>query len=470
MTDKKIIERRTQKVNSQEIRADGKTVVYIMSRDQRLEYNPALLKAQELALDLKLPLVVVFQLYSQLNHRLKAHYDFMLLGLKKLEEQLLSKNIPLLVYADSKKENLSKIEKELQPAVVITDFSPLKEAVQAQNQLSKNLNCQLFRVDAHNIVPVWEVSEKQEYNAYFLRRKIHPLLPDYLHKPKTIKTHPFDFEEGGISSPDWSKVESQVRASEKSGYSFEFKPGYEEAQQTLELFLKEKFIDYDRLRNDPNAEVLSNLSPYLHFGQISSLETALAVKDFVQQQKGELSRKKFKELKKSEDSFLEELIVRKELADNYCFYNADYLTTAGLPDWAQKTLSEHTQDKREYIYSLDELDLAKTHDDAWNASQTQMKQSGKMHGYMRMYWAKKILEWTPDAQTAIDYAVELNDSYNLDGYDPNGYVGILWSIGGLHDRAWSERKVFGKVRYMSYDGLKRKFDLEKYIHTWIGQL
>lgn len=164
--------------------------------------------------------------------------------------------------------------------------------------------------------------------------------------------------------------------------------------------------------------------------------------------------------------FLEELIVRRELADNFCLYNKNYDRVQGFPAWAQKTLAAHSKDKREYVYTKKQLEHAKTHDELWNAAQREMVRTGKMHGYMRMYWAKKILEWTPDAQTAIQYAITLNDTYSLDGYDPNGYTGIMWSIGGIHDRPWFQRPVYGTIRYMSFSGLAKKFDINEYIAKW----
>jgi deoxyribodipyrimidine photo-lyase len=166
------------------------------------------------------------------------------------------------------------------------------------------------------------------------------------------------------------------------------------------------------------------------------------------------------------EAFLEELIIRRELADNYVYYTPDYNKVAGAHNWAQKTIAEHKNDKREYIYTLDQFEQAKTHDDLWNAAQLQMVKEGKMHGFMRMYWAKKILEWTPDAQTAIDTALLLNDRYNLDGRDSNGVCGVMWSICGVHDRAWNIRDVFGKIRYMNYNGCKRKFDVKAYVEKY----
>jgi deoxyribodipyrimidine photo-lyase len=162
------------------------------------------------------------------------------------------------------------------------------------------------------------------------------------------------------------------------------------------------------------------------------------------------------------DVFLEELIIRAELAENFCCYCEDYDSTACFPDWAKSSLEKHSSDTREHLYSTDELEFAKTHDEAWNASQKQLVVEGKMHGYMRMYWAKKILEWTDNHEVAHQTAIYLNDKYELDGRDPGGFTGIAWAIGGVHDQGWKERDIFGKVRYMNYKGLKRKFDIESY--------
>jgi deoxyribodipyrimidine photo-lyase len=214
--------------------------------------------------------------------------------------------------------------------------------------------------------------------------------------------------------------------------------------------MKNKLNGYALQRNDPALDATSNLSPYLHFGNISAQRVALTV----QAVHGK---------KNAKEAFLEELIVRRELADNFCFYNKDYDTFKGFPAWAMKTLHEHRDDKREYIYSLPQFERAETHDPLWNAAQMEMITQGETHGYMRMYWCKKILEWTRTPEEAIRTAIFLNDKYELDGRDPNGYAGVAWSIGGVHDRAWGTRKVFGKIRFMSYNGCKSKFDIEKYI-------
>jgi Deoxyribodipyrimidine photo-lyase type II (EC 4.1.99.3) len=160
---------------------------------------------------------------------------------------------------------------------------------------------------------------------------------------------------------------------------------------------------------------------------------------------------------------LEELIVRRELSDNFCFYNASYDSLKGFPLWAKATLHDHRKDPRAYSYTLKELENAQTHDELWNAAQREMTLKGKMHGYLRMYWAKKILEWTETPVQALRIAIYLNYKYELDGRDPNSYTGIAWCIGGVHDRPWKEREIFGKIRYMSYRGMHSKFNVSEYI-------
>jgi deoxyribodipyrimidine photo-lyase len=231
------------------------------------------------------------------------------------------------------------------------------------------------------------------------------------------------------------------------------RPGEDAAHRMLRLFIGERLGKYNEQRNDPNAGAVSDLSPYLHFGQISAQRVALEVRQ---------SRKS----KPSRDAFLEELIVRRDLSDNFCYYNEAYDMFEGFPAWAQQSLNVHRNDTRDYIYPIETFEAAQTHDPLWNAAQNEMRTTGKMHGYMRMYWAKKILEWTPSPEEALAIAIYLNDRYELDGRDPNGYTGIAWSIGGVHDRAWGERPVFGKIRYMSYDGCKRKFDVDVYMRKW----
>ncbi len=292
---------------------------------------------------------------------------------------------------------------------IVFDFSPLLGHKNRLEKIKASFMGTIWEVDAHNIVPCWVASNKLEFGAYTLRPKIHKLLPEFLDE-----------------------------------YPEKWKAEY--IHPVLQEFVDKKELGYASKRNDPTAEGTSNLSAYLHFGHISTQRVALSVKS---------------------PEFLEELIVRRELADNYCYYQKNYKISLGYWPWAIKSLDEHSRDKRQFVYTQKQFENAQTHDELWNAAQKQMVVSGKMHGYMRMYWAKKILEWSKNYQEAHRIAVYLNDKYELDGRDPNGYTGIAWSIGGVHDRAWFERPIFGKIRYMSRSGCEKKFDVKKYIETWL---
>ncbi|MCB0732845.1 MAG: deoxyribodipyrimidine photolyase, partial [Ignavibacteriae bacterium] len=258
-----------------------------------------------------------------------------------------------------------------------------------------------------------------------------------------------------ISSPkiNWENIYKILEIDNKVKPVEDFVPGENSAEKILKNFIENKLNNYSEARNDPNKNALSNISPYLHFGQISAQRIALILNNFDGNDE-------------SIKSFLEELIVRRELSDNFCYYNKNYDNFDGFHDWAKQSLNEHRNDKREYIYNLEEFEQAKTHDELWNSAQLEMVKTGKMHGYMRMYWAKKILEWTKTPEEALEIGIYLNDKYELDGRDPNGYVGLAWSIGGVHDRAWTERPVYGKIRYMNYNGCKRKFDVKSYIQKF----
>ncbi len=421
-------------------------VVYWISRDQRMSDNWALLYAQEKALEKEESLIIVFSLSSSFLKSGFRQYSFMIEGLRELEENLHKKNIPFHLLFGSPEETIPIFIKKNNASSLITDFSPLRVKKKWLDKIVYSAEIPVFEIDAHNIVPCWIASEKQEWAARTFRPKVNRLLPEFLDDFSSVKK----MGSKKLAENDWKKINNFLNVDKSVEKIDWLKPGEEEAIKVLKSFVKNKLSGYEEESNNPNLNIQSNLSPYLHFGQISAQRIAIRVK-------------KSGAGNKNKDAFLEELIVRKELSDNYCFYNKNYDNFKGLPEWSKKTLNKHREDKREYSYSLKDFENAETHDDLWNAAQREMVNKGKMHGYMRMYWAKKILEWTKRPEEAIRITIHLNNKYELDGRDPNGYVGVLWSIGGLHDRAWKERKIFGKVRYMSYDGCKRKFNINKYI-------
>ena len=332
---------------------------------------------------------------------------------------------------------------------LITDFDPLTIKQQWKRSALQDLAIPVYEVDTHNIVPCWLASPKQEYGAYTLRPKIQRVLSSYLDSFTPLQYHPINWP-GPVPHFDWETTLNSLPVDERVAPIQWLQPGSKAASQQVEHFISCHLSDYGVLSNDPGEDRQSNLSPYLHFGQLAAQRVALTTL-----QKGNPGS--------SQEAFLEELIIRRELADNFCYYNPNYQKVDGFPTWAQQTLEHHLHDERPYLYNLEQLENAETHDLYWNAAQLEMVKRGKMHGYLRMYWAKKILEWTPSPKTALETAIHLNDRYLLDGRDPNGYTGIAWSIGGVHDRAWGERAIFGKIRYMSGSRLALKFNMKQYL-------
>lgn len=424
-------------------------VVYWMSRDQRVRDNWALILAQQIAIENRIPLGVVFCLVPEFLGATLRHYDFLLQGLEELESDLQKKRIPFFLICGKPEEQLPRFVRKCKAGVLITDFSPLRLNRQWKQSVASHVSIPFYEVDAHNIVPCWVTSSKQEYAARTIRPKIHKLLSQFLTSYPNVKSHPFTWL-GEKASTNWKKARGSLRVDTNVDSVNWLQPGEKSARKVLRTFLKSRISVYDSDRNHPDKQGQSDLSPYLHFGQISAQRIALEVQ-------------KISGNRKSVEAFLEESIVRRELSDNFCYYNPNYDSFSGFPTWAQKTLNEHRNDRREHIYNRKQFEKARTHDDLWNAAQIEMVQTGKMHGYMRMYWAKKILEWSPSPEEALSTAIYLNDRYELDGRDPNGYTGIAWSIGGVHDRPWFERPIFGKIRYMSYGGCKSKFNIRSYI-------
>jgi deoxyribodipyrimidine photo-lyase len=429
-------------------------VVYWMSRDQRVEDNWALLFAQEWALERRVPLGVVFSLAPRFLNATLRQYGFMLNGLQEVKNRLAELNIPFFLLIGTPEQQLPAFLTKQQIGGLVTDFDPLRIKQQWKKEVAAHIKTSMYEVDGRNVVPCWEASDKKEYAAYTLRKKIHRVLPEFLKDFPLVQKHPFPWPKK-VRGTNWDEAERSLNIDRSVPEVDWLVPGEKAAAATLHRFLTKKLADYTSKRNDPTEDGVSNLSPYLHFGQISAQRVAL-----------EVQKKKVNQ--ESKDGFLEELIVRRELSDNFCFYNQDYDRFAGFPEWAQKTLNEHRGDKREYLYSLEQFENGKTHDDLWNAAQMEMVHRGKMHGYLRMYWAKKILEWTASPEEALEVAILLNDKYELDGRDANGYAGIAWSVGGVHDRAWNERPIFGKIRYMSYGGCKRKFKVKTYIEQHLA--
>jgi deoxyribodipyrimidine photo-lyase len=483
-----INKKRIRKLNKFEFVPQEKgNVLYWMDREMRLNDNWALLTAQEIAKTNNQNLVVIYNLIPSFLGGTLRQLDFKIKSLQELEIEFKKKNIPFFVLVEEKgtgknQENetvnqiLNFINKNNISAVV-TDFSPLKIQMNWTKEIARKIKIPFYEVDAHNIVPAWITSNKQEFAAYNIRPKIKRLLSEFLTKfPALQKMSENNLKNKYlVTKTDLDFVLKNAEIDREVLPVDWIIPSEKAGLKAVANFIKNRFANYDEKRNNPTENFQSNLSPYLHYGNISPARVALEIfkaenfdlKDLANLKPEIKMGLNLKGLSKNADAFLEELIFRKELADNYCFYNSNYDNSKGFPDWAIKTLNSVKDDKREYLYTKKEFENAKTHDDLWNAAQMEMIKTGKMHGYMRMYWAKKILEWTKTVEEAQKIAIYLNDKYEIDGRDPNGYVGIAWSIGGLHDRAWFKRPIFGQIRYMSFNGLKSKFDVKAYIEKWL---
>jgi deoxyribodipyrimidine photo-lyase len=311
-------------------------------------------------------------------------------------------------------------------------------------------------VDADVVVPT-ALFPKEEYAARTIRTKIHRVWNDYLKpipNPKAAVTWPDD------SAPHGEPINPDALLESLNVGGVGAVPGYtggsREAMRRLNRFLADRLPDYAAERNEPVPYMTSELSAHLHFGHISPLTIALAVLGSGAPDE-------------SIASYLEELIVRRELAINFVARNPAYDRLEGCPNWALQTLAKHADDPRPHLYTAPQLERAETADPLWNASQKEMLLTGRMHNYLRMYWAKKILEWSPDAETAFHVTLDLNDRYEMDGRNPNGYAGVAWAIGGKHDRPWPERPIFGTVRFMSYESTRKKFNSAGYIR-WVAEI
>jgi len=441
---------RIQSLNTKNIQQDRSVVVYWMQSAQRATGNHALEYAVEQANLLGKPLVVFFGLTDRFPEANERHYGFMLEGLREVQASLRQRGISLLVRRLSPEQGVL----ELCPfaALIVVDRGYLRLERQWREHVAAHADCQVVQVETNVIVPVELISPKEEYSAATLRTKINKLLADFTYPVQTVGyagaglpvSLPFD----SFRLQDIEAALAQLDLDRSVGRVDRFLGGTSQANIHLEDFIQHKLSHYVAAKSDPAENYTSDLSPYLHFGQISPLDIYLKVRPLG----GD-----------DVDSFLEELVVRRELSMNYVYYQPEYDSYAGLPKWALGTLEKHLADPRPYVYSLEQLEQSETHDPYWNAAQTEMRVTGKMHGYMRMYWGKKILEWSPTPQEAYQQALNLNNKYNLDGRDPNAFAGVAWCF-GKHDRPWGERAVFGNVRYMNAKGLERKFDMARYVH------
>ena len=429
---------------------EGQCVVYWMQRSQRAVDNPALDVAIEAGNALRKPVVAFLGLVPFYPNANLRHYTFLAQGIPDLAQRLGRRGVGFVLrrYPD---HQIVRFCKEVRPSLVVGDENPLREPERWRLTAADRLRVPLWTVDADVIVPS-RLLAKEQYAARTIRPRLRAYLNEFLvplanpraetpwRQPKGITSCPTNGDLlGGLP------IDRSVQPISTS------RGGTDEGLRALSRFIRERLKGYATERNRPEMDGTSQLSAYLHFGHIGPHTVALAVRN------GDAPPQ-------DREAFLEELIGRRELAVNFVRFNPGYDRLESCEPWALRTLEDHRRDERQHVYSERELESAETHDRLWNAAQNQMVLGGWMHGYLRMYWAKKILEWTPSPEEAYDLAVRLNDRYELDGRDPNGYAGVAWAIGGKHDRAWGpERPVYGKVRYMSYQSTSRKFNCKRYI-------
>lgn len=422
--------------NDKPVDEKARTVVYWMNASYRVHDNAALAYAVEQANALTKELLVVIALEGKASTD-KAQYDFIIEALPGIAQDLGKRGIALAVHHG---DPVKAVLKE-HPALVVCDEMHTKYRAQTRKRLAEASPVRVVLVDANVIVPV-RLLGKEEWAAYTIRPKLWKLAPQYLVETKLPKLHAASPVENAVPKLRFD-VPDRARKVQTGGER--------EARTVLAQFLGNLGSYKDR--NDPSKRATSSLSGYLHFGMISPVTVVQAVT---------AAGTADKKLDAEAQAFVEQAFVRREVAHNFTFYNQRYDYLDGCPQWARDTLDKHRRDTREYTYTFKELEDGKTHDDLWNAAQHEMRRSGYMHNYLRMLWCKKILEWSETPEQAFQTAVELNDRYELDGRDPNGYTGVAWSIGGKHDRPWFDRAIYGAIRYMSSDSARKKFDADAY--------
>ncbi len=444
---------RIQCLNDEPPNDDGDYVLYWMQQSQRAAFNHALEHAARIANDRVEPLVVIFGLTEDYPDANERHFAFMLEGLAETDRALRKRRIRLVVRRGSPDD--AALQLAGRASVVVCDRGYLRHQRKWRKRVAREADCPVIQVEGDAVVPVETASDKAEFAARTIRPKLKRIWNDYLSGVSETRLKRSSLRlklPKGMDVSDSDNVLKKLTLDRSVSRVDWIRGGTGEARKLLRRFLSGALDGYDNARNDPMSPRCSTLAPYLHFGQISPVEVARKVR--AAKGPSEADR----------ESFLEELIVRRELAINHVYFRSDYDRYSTLPDWAKKSLAKHKKDKRDHRYARKSFELAKTHDEYWNAAMSEMRVTGYLHNHMRMYWGKKILEWSGTPESAFRTALYLNNKYFLDGRDPNSYANVAW-IFGLHDRPWQERKVFGKTRYMNAKGLERKFDVPAYVEA-----
>jgi deoxyribodipyrimidine photo-lyase len=450
------VDYRVQRLNQARFRPGAEYVLYWAQMNRRVDSNHALAYAAQLANEAELPLLVYEGLTCSYPYASDRLHTFVLEGVPETQRRLRKLGIGYVFHLRRKRSDPDNALYRLaeDAGALVTDDYPTFIARGHNARVPAKLALPYYAVDSSCIVPMRQF-EKREYAAYTIRPKIRKLLPRYLTPAPDIRMRrkfrasPSDLHTA-VTRAKIPELVASCEIDHTVGPPPHVHGGAAAAEKQLQRFLQNSLHRYAGSHNEPSAKATSGLSPYLHFGHISSLQVALAVQDYTRRHK------------LIADEFLEQLIIRRELAFNFACFTENHESLDALPEWARKTLAKHARDRRDPIYTQQQLERGATYDPLWNAAQKELLYAGKIHGYYRMYWGKKIIEWSRTPEAALSAMIYLNDRYAVDGRDPNTYTNILWCF-GLHDRPWMERPIFGQVRYMSYGGMRRKTGVDAYI-------
>jgi deoxyribodipyrimidine photo-lyase len=481
---------RVLKRNKNEPDPDGEYVLYWMQINRRFHYNFALEYAVAWANKLDKPLLILEAFSCDYPWATSRSHIFMMQGMREHLDYAARENLSYVSFVEHEKAQYENLLKKLaeNAALLVTDEYPVFIMRKRNETYPGEMDIPYITVDSNGLIPLG-LTDKDPYSAYFFRKTMQKnFIEAFTNPPEKDPLNQLQnqtevkFKEGFFHDfPDAEKSLNDIEGTiEKLTIKKDVKPvewhgGRAAALGMLGQFVKNGLLEYDEKRNDPDEKKTSQLSPWLHFGKISEYEIVKTVLDY-QPDGWDLDKITFNKGSTGGffngnpniDSFLDEVITWREVGFHFAHHRPDYDQLESLPDWALKTMDEHRDDKREWIYSYEELEQSNTHDDIWNAAQTQLREEGIIHNYLRMLWGKKVIEWTPDYETALQYLIDLNNTYAIDGRDPNSYSGIFWCFGRF-DRAWQERPIFGKLRYMTSNSTRKKVKLKNYLETYGNQ-